>query len=114
MLMLGGMVMMPATMVADDGGYDDTNQEIHRSPVHNPYVYINCDESNGTALVSFNSAVDNAEILVYQNGVEVDYQTFDATVGTLFPIYLLDYGSGEFIIQVKRGTMLLATCTIPQ
>lgn len=111
-LLLGGMMMVPTTIAADNDGYDDCNQEIHRSPEHNPYVYITYHESNGTVLVTFNSAVDNAEILVNLNGEEVDYQVIDATAGMQVPITLSAYGSGEFVIQVKSGSTLLATLNV--
>lgn len=76
MLLLGGMTLMPTSMMAkSDYGWDDNAEPvIWRTPAHNPYVYITYDESNGTVLVTFNSAVDNAEILVNLNGEEVDYQ----------------------------------------
>lgn len=111
-LLLGGMMMVPTTIAADNDGYDDCNQEIHRSPEHNPYVYITYHESNGTVLVTFNSAIDNAEILVYQNGVEVDYQVINATAGMQVPITLSAYGTGEFTIQVRSDSTLLATYSV--
>lgn len=112
MLLLGGMVMMPTTIAAEDDGYDDTNQEIHRSPAHNTYVCITYDENMGTALVSFNCAIDGAEIQVYQNGIEVDDYLLNAIAGTQVPISLSAYGSGEFVIQVKNGFTLLATFNV--
>jgi hypothetical protein len=110
MLLLGGMTLMPTGMMAkSDYGWDDNAEPvIWRTPAHNPYVYITYDESNGTVLVTFNSAVDNAEILVNLNGEEVDYQVIDATTGMQIPISLPIYGSGEFTIQVKSGTTLLS------
>lgn len=113
MLLLGGMVMLPSGALAQSGS-DDNNQNFdnHRSPAHNPHVLISYDESIETALVTFNSAVDNAEILVYQNGVEVDYQLLDAAAGTQIPLDLSAYGTGEITIQVKRYSTLLATYSI--
>ena len=102
-------MMVPTTIAADNDGYDDTNQEIHRGPAHNPYAYITYNQGNGTALLTFNFTIDDAEILVYQNGTEVDYQEIDATTGTQVPVYLSAYGCGEFSIQVKSGSTLLAT-----
>lgn len=110
--LLGGMLMVPTAIAADNDGYDDCNQEIHRGPVHMSYVLISYDESIETAFVSFNSAIDEAEILVYQNGMEVDYQVIDATAGMQVPITLSTYGSGEFVIQVKSGSTLLATFNV--
>ena len=114
MLLLGGMALMPTSMMAKfDCGWDDNAEPvIWRTPAHNPYVYITYDESNGTVLVTFNSAVDNAEILVNLNGEEVDYQVIDATAGMQVPITLSTYGSGEFVIQVKSGSTLLATFNV--
>ena len=116
MLLLGGVMMVPTVSMAypdgDGTGGDDEHLDVHRSPEHNPYVYITYHESNGTVLVTFNSAIDNAEILVYQNGVEVDYQVINATAGMQVPITLSAYGGGEFSIQVKSGTTLLAIYSI--
>ena len=114
MLLLGGMTLMPTSMMAkSDYGWDDNAEPvIWRTPAHNPYVYITYDESNGTVLVTFNSAVDNAEILVNLNGEEADYQVIDATAGMQVPITLSTYGSGEFVIQVKSGSTLLATFNV--
>ena len=105
---------MPTSKMAKfDCGWDDNAEPvIWRTPAHNPYVYITYDESNGTVLVTFNSAVDNAEILVNLNGEEVDYQVIDATAGMQVPITLSTYGSGEFVIQVKSGSTLLATFNV--
>lgn len=114
MLLLGGMALMPTSMMAKfDCGWDDNAEPvIWRTPAHSPYAYITYDESNGSILVSFNSAIDEAEILVYQNGMEVDYQVIDATAGMQVPITLSTYGSGEFVIQVKSGSTLLATFNV--
>lgn len=116
MLLFGGVMMVPTVSMAypdgDGTGGDDEHLDVHRSPAQNPNAFITYNESNGAALVTFNSAVENAEILVYQNGVEVDYQVIDATPGMQVPISLLAYGNGEFTIQVKSGTTLLATCSI--
>lgn len=116
MLLLGGVMMVPTVSMAypdgDGTGGDDEHLDVHRSPEHNPYVYITYHESNGTVLVTFNSAVDNAEILVNLNGEEVDYQVIDATAGMQVPITLSAYGSGEFVIQVKSGSTLLATLNV--
>lgn len=116
MLLLGGVMMVPTLSMAypdrDGTGGDDEHLDVHRSPQHNPYVYISYNECNGSALVTFNSAVNNAEILVYQNGVEVDYQVINATTGMQVPITLSAYGGGEFSIQVKSGTTLLAIYSI--
>ena len=115
-LLLGGVMMVPTMCMAypdrDCTGGDDEHIDVHRSPKHNPYVYISYNECNGTTLITFNSTIDNAEILVYQNGVEVDYQLLDATAGTQIPIDLSAYGTGEFTIQVKRYSTLLATYSI--
>lgn len=113
MLLYGGMMMVPTGGMAypdgDGTGGDDEHLDVHRSPTHYPYAFITYDENIGNALVTFNTAVDNAEILVYQNGVEIDYQLLNAIAGTELPIYLSAYGGGEFTIQVKSGTTLLAT-----
>ena len=116
MLLLGGVMMVPTLSMAypdrDGTGGDDEHLDVHRSPQHNPYAYITYHESNGTVLVTFISAIDNAEILVYQNGVGVDYQVINATTGMQVPITLSSYGSGEFVIQVKSGSTLLATLNV--
>lgn len=118
MLLLGGMMMTPIISNANPDGDgkgmegDDEHLVIHRSPARYPHALISYDESIETAFVSFNSAIDEAEILVYQNGVEVDYQVIDATAGMQVPITLSTYGSGEFVIQVKSGSTLLATFNV--
>lgn len=113
MLLLGGMVMLSTeTMGQTDGNDNNERPNYPRSPAHSPYAYITYDESNGSILVSFNSAIDEAEILVYQNGMEVDYQVIDATAGMQVPITLSAYGNGEFVIQVKSGSTLLATLNV--
>lgn len=118
MLLLGGMMMTPIGSNANPDGDgkgmegDDEHLVIHRSPINYSYAFITYYESNGSILVTFNSAIDEAEILVYQNGMEVDYQVIDATAGMQVPITLSAYGSGEFVIQVKSGSTLLATLNV--
>ena len=43
--LLGGMLMVPTAIAADNDGYDDCNQEIHRGPVHMSYVLITYNDS---------------------------------------------------------------------
>lgn len=105
--------MMPAYMLAQPDGNDDGHSpDYPRCPIHNPYAYIIYNECNGIALVTFNYAIDGAEILVYQNGIEADDYLLDAIAGTQVPISLSAYGSGEFVIQVKSGSTLLATFNV--
>lgn len=113
MLLLGGMVMMPTMAKAQSNG-DDNNQvpEQNRGPAHNPCAYITYDETTGMAYVCFVSAVDNAEVIVYHDGVVADSQIIDAAAGTQIPIGLSAYGTGEFTIQVRRDSTLLATYSI--
>ncbi len=110
MLLLGGMVMMPTMAQAcPDDGDNDREPGVWRGPAKNPYAYINYDEVSGVACVYFLSAVCDAEIIVYLNGVEIDNQMINAEEGLQVPIYLPIYGSGEFTIQVKSGSTLIAT-----
>lgn len=87
---------------------DDQVPEIWRSPSYNNSVYINYDESTGTAVVNFSTAIDNVEILLYKDGNNIAAEDFDATSGMQIPIYLSAYGSGEFCIEVRNGSTLLA------
>lgn len=110
MLLLGGLVMMPTTMLAQTDGDDDDNDKpgVWRSPARLPRAYI-YDETSGFACVHFLSTVNHVQISVYLNGTEVDAQVVDAEKGTQSLLYLPVYGSGEFTIQVKRGSTLIAT-----
>ena len=103
--------MIPSIVMAHPDGNDDNDgrPEIHRSPNVNSCVYISYDETTGIANVYFVSAISDAEVLIYQNGVLVDNWAVNATAGMQLPIYLPAYGSGEFTIQVKSGVTLLAT-----
>lgn len=113
MLLLGGMAMMPTYMLAQPDCNDDGHSpDYPRCPIHNPSAYIIYNECNGIALVSFNSSIDGAEILVYQDGIEVDYYLLDAISGMQVPVPLTAYGSGEFVIQVKSGSTLLAILNV--
>ena len=114
MLLLGGAMLMPANVMAqsEGGGDDNPMPEIWRGPVHNPYAYITFEETTEIAYVCFNSAVSDAEVIIYLNDVEVSSQTINATAGTQVPIYLPAYGNGEFTIQVKSGSNLLATYSV--
>ena len=111
MLMLGGLLMMSTTMLAypnvDDG--NDREPEVWRSPTKRPNAYIDYDDANGVATVNFLSAITNAEIIVYLNGIEVENQIVEAVKGIQVPLYLLVYGGGAFTIQVKNGSTLITT-----
>lgn len=111
MLLLGGMMMQPTTMLAQTNGDDGNDGEpgVWRSPAKRPHAYINYNEANGVACVYFLSAVNDAEVIVYLNGAEINNQMIDAEEGSQIPIYLPTYGSGEFTIQVKSGSALVAT-----
>lgn len=112
-LTLCGVMMMPATLMAlPDNDKNDYYPGQHRSPAYSPYVYIIYNESTGIATVCFKTDVADAEFIIYQNGMEVDYQVIDATAGMQVPITLSAYGSGEFVIQVKSGSTLLATFNV--
>ena len=110
MLLLGGMVMMPMSMMAQSN--DDTTPGKQRGPAQNPCAYIIYDETTGMAYACFVSAVDDAEVIIYCDGVEVDSQIIDAAAGMQIPIDLSAYGTGEFTIQVRRDSTLLATYSI--
>ena len=112
--LLGEMAMMPVNVMAQSEGGGDNNAEpgIWRSPAQNPYAYINYDETTGIAYVCFVSAVDDAEIVVYRDGVVVDSQTINVVAGTQIPVDLSAYGAGEFTIQVRRDSTLLATYSV--
>ena len=110
MLLLGGMVMMPAKIMAQSDNNKDPDK--HRSPAQNPHAYITYDETTGMAYACFVSAVDDAEVIVYHDGVVADCQIIDAAAGTQIPIDLSVYGTGEFTIQVRRYSTLLATYSI--
>lgn len=112
MLLLGGAMLMPTTMMAQSGGPfcgDDEKPGQHRSPAHNQHAYITYDENSGVANITFLTACSNAEIILLQDGIQVDCQSLDVDKGAQVPIYLPTYGSGEFIIQVKSGSTLVAT-----
>ncbi len=109
--MLGGL-MMPATMMALTDNGDDYYTNHHRSPTYHPYAYITYDETTSIATISFRTAVADAEVIIYQDGIEVDALSLAATEGMQIPINLLTYGCGDFTIQVKSDTTLLATFDI--
>lgn len=110
MLLLGGMMMMPTIVMAcPDGGDDDEYPDVWRSPTKPYHAYINYDEVSGVATVNFLSTVNDVVIIVYLNGTEIDSLMLDAEEGMQIPIYLPVYGSGEFTIQVKSGSTLIAT-----
>lgn len=112
MLLLGGMTVIPKTIMACPFDGDDPNPNIPRGPINNSNVYFGYNETTGIANVYFISAVSDAEVLIYQNGLLVDNWAVNATAGMQLPIYLPAYGSGEFTIQVKSGATLLATLTL--
>lgn len=111
MLVFGGLVMMPTKMFAQTDGNDSDNDKpgVWRSPSRLPRAYINYDEVSGAACVHFLSTVNNAEIIVYQNGTVIDAQVTDAVKGTQATLYLPTYGNGDFAIQVKSGSTLITT-----
>lgn len=110
MLLLGGMVMMPISMMAQSN--DNTSPDKKRGPAQNPHAFITYDETMGMVYACFISAVDDAEVIVFRDGEIVDNQIADATAGTQIPIDLSAYGTGEFTIQVRRYSTLLATYSI--
>lgn len=109
MLLLGGAMLMPTTMMAQPDDGDNQEPGVWRGPAKNPHAYINYNEANGVACVYFLSAVSDAEIIVYLNGIKIDNQMINAEEGLQVPIYLPIYGSGEFTIQVKSGSTLITT-----
>ena len=112
MLLLGGAMLMPTTMMAQSGGPfsgDDETPGQHRGPAHNSFVYIAYDDNSSLVNVVFLTAIPDVEIIINQNGIEVDGLMLDAEEGMQIPIYLPVYGSGEFTIQVKSGSTLIAT-----
>ena len=111
MFLLGGMMTMPTMAQTCPDNDDDTGDYpgVWRSPARLPRAYINYDEASGFACVHFLSTVNNAEIIVYLNGIEIDSQLVEAVGGMQIPLYLPAYGCGEFTIQVKSGSTLIAT-----
>ncbi len=107
--LLGGMMMPTMAQACPDDGDNDREPGVWRGPAKRPHAYINYNEANGVACVYFLSAVNDAEVIVYLNGAEINNQMIDAEEGSQIPIYLPTYGSGEFTIQVKSGSTLLAT-----
>ena len=116
MLLLGGVMMVPTLSMAypdrDGTGGDDEHLDVHRSPQHNPYAYITYDETTSMAYACFVSAVNDAEVIVYRDGEVVDSLVIDAVAGTQIPIDLSAYGTGEFTIQVRSDSTLLATYSV--
>ena len=110
-ILLGGLMMMPAKLLAcpDDGDESDDKPDVWRGPVKYPHAYISYNEESGLAFVHFLSAVNDATIVVYLNGIEIDGQLVEAVEGMQIPLYLPVYGCGEFTIQVKSGSILLTT-----
>lgn len=113
-LLLGGLIMTPTTMLAsiDDGDNPDDYPGVWRSPAKHSHVYISYDEVSGIASVNFTSTINIAEIVVYLNGTEIDNLVVEAVEGTQIPLYLPVYGCGEINIQVKSGSILLASRSI--
>lgn len=107
MLLLVGAMLMPTPVMAQPSNNDE-EPGMHRSPFHTPYAYITYDENSGVANITFLTTIAKAEIVVLQNGEQVSSQSLVATEGTQIPLYLPVYGSGEFIIQVKSGSTLIA------
>ena len=113
MLLLGGAMLMPTTVIAQpSGNNDEPKPDVRRSPAKRPHAYINYDENSGVANITFLTTIADAEIVVWQNGEQASSQSLVAAEGTQIPLYLPAYGTGEFTIQVKSGSTLLATCSI--
>lgn len=115
MLLLGGAMLMPTTVMAQSAGggpEDDPMPEKHRSPAQNSYAYITYNGTTGIATVNFRTGVSDAEVIILQDGVEIDDLMVDATEGSQLTVCLPAYGSGEFTVQAKSGSTLLATYSI--
>lgn len=113
MVLLGGMVMLSTdTMGRTDGNDNDLFPDVARSPQHNTYAYITYDETTSMAYACFVSAVNDAEVIVYRDDEVVDSLVIDAVAGTQIPIDLSAYGTGEFTIQVRSDSTLLATYSV--
>ena len=112
MILLGSAMLMPSGVMAQDdgGGYGSggNNGGPHHSPGNNSGAFITYNESSNTAYVLFLSDADDVEITVCIDDEVVDSQTMDVESGTQIPLPLSAYGSGEIMIYVRRGTMLLA------
>lgn len=104
--------MMPMSMMAQSNDGDKENPDKHRGPAQNPHAYITYDESTSMAYVCFVSAVNDAEVIFYRDDEEVDSLVIDAVAGTQIPIDLSAYGTGEFTIQVRSDSTLLATYSV--
>lgn len=107
MLLLGGSMLMPTTVLAQPNSSDDEPGQ-HRCLAHNSFVHIAYDDNSSMVNVIFLTAIPDVEIIINQNGIEVDCLTIDAEEVTQIPIFLPIYGGGELTIQVKRGSTLLA------
>ena len=103
---------MPMSMMAQSNDGDKENPDKHRGPAQNPHAYITYDESTSMAYVCFVSAVNDAEVIFYRDDEEVDSLVIDAVAGTQIPIDLSAYGTGEFTIQVRSDSTLLATYSV--
>ncbi len=109
MLLLGGAMLMPTTVIAQpSGNNDEPKPDVRRSPAKRPHAYINYDENSGVANITFLTTIADAEIVVWQNGEQASSQSLVAAEGTQIPLYLPAYGTGEFTIQVKSGSTLIA------
>lgn len=113
LLLLEGMLIIPTDIKAQTESTDNNGMPNYpRCPAQNPYAYINYDETTGIAYVCFMFAVDDAEVAVYRDGDVVDSQTINVVAGTQIPVDLSAYGAGEFTIQVRRDSTLLATYSV--
>lgn len=110
MILLSGTMLIPTTTTAQTSGSDDDDitPGQHRAPSNKPFSIITYDENSGVAKITFLTAITDAEIIIWQDGVQVNSQSLVATKGTQIPIHLPVYGYGEFSIQVKSGSTLIA------
>ena len=114
MLLLGGAMLMPTTMMANvnmDGNDDNKEPGKPRAP-ENICAYISYCEATGIATVTFKTAINDAEIIILRDGVEVDALTINIAERNQHSVYLPAYGNGDFTIQVKSGSTLMATYSV--
>lgn len=113
MILLGCAMLMPTSVMAQNGGGgygegDGNHGGPHNSPGNNAGTFITYNESSNTAYVLFLSDADDVEITVCIDDVVVDSQTMDVESGTQIPLPLSAYGSREIMIYVRHGATLLA------
>ena len=73
---------------------------IRRAP-HMPYIIDRMN--NGVCSLTFMRALDNAEIMIYQNGILIDQNSGSFAEGETYTLDLQGYGKGEYTIEVYNS-----------